>query len=66
MATVTHVELPDGSHAIGVGKGDKFVPFATLDAARYKQLEDNEFYSASGGKDKDDDDNEGKKKGGAK
>jgi hypothetical protein len=50
VAEVKHVELPDGSHAIGVGAGDAFVPFATLDAARYKQLEENEHYTAGGGK----------------
>ena len=50
MATVTHVELPDGSHAIGVGSGDEFVPFVTLDAARFEQLRSNEFYTAPSGK----------------
>jgi hypothetical protein len=50
VGEVKHVELPDGSHAIGVGSGDKFVPFATLDAARYAQLETNGFYTAPGSK----------------
>ena len=66
MATVTHVELPDGSHAIGVGSGSEFVPFATLDAARFEQLRDNEFYTAPGGKGSKDKATDDKAEGGEK
>jgi hypothetical protein len=58
MTTVKHVVLVDGTHAIGVGDGKSFVPFATLDAARYAQLEENEHYTAT--KSKGDDESKGK------
>lgn len=34
MATVTHVEHPNGDHSIGVEIDGVFTPFATLPAAR--------------------------------
>lgn len=45
MATVKHAEHPDGSHSIGVELDGRYVPFATLDAARVAQLADSGFYN---------------------
>lgn len=51
---VAYRQGAEGRHEIGVQDGKLFVPFATLDAARYQQLADNEADKAGGG---DDDDN---------
>jgi hypothetical protein len=38
MADVTHRVTDDGTHQIGIEDDGVFVPFATLDEARFNQL----------------------------
>lgn len=52
--TVTYRHNPArGRHEIGVKIGGTFVPFATLDDARYAQLEENEKATAGSGNDEE-------------